>query len=389
MATSLFYSNLLTPTESIPSGALVISDEGKIAYAGPMEDAPQAEGKRLDLRGLFLVPGFIDIHVHGGKGITFGESGRAEDELGGYSEWVAGNGVTGFLASLAAPDQRALVDLVGRYVRVMQQGLPGAEALGIHLEGPFISKEKKGAFNPQWLRPPSMEEAEAVLKAGQGWIRQITIAPELPGAGEVASRFRREGVVVAFGHTNSDYATASAALTGTFTHVTHTYNAQRGFQQREPGAFGAILASEQVTAEVIADGIHSHPAAIKILLRCLGSDRVALITDAMAGAGLPDGNYHLIGQPVTVKEGKATLADGTIAGSTVLLNECVRNVHEWLGVSLAEAAKMASLVPARAMGLGARYGSLRPGREASLAAIDAQARVRLTTVRGKVVYSNL
>lgn len=389
MASSLFYSNILTPTESIPSGALAISDEGKIAYAGAMEDAPQAEGKRLDLRGLFLVPGFIDIHVHGGKGITFGESGTAEEELRGYSEWVAANGVTGFLASLAAPDPKALVDLVGRYVRVMQKGLPGAQGLGIHLEGPFISKEKKGAFDPKWLRPPSMEEAEAVLEAGQGWIRQITMAPELPGAGPVASRFRREGVVVAFGHTNSDYATASAALQGDWTHVTHTYNAQSGFHQREPAAFGAILASDQVTAELIADGIHAHPAATKILVRCLGTDRVALITDAMAGAGLEDGTYHLIGQAVTVKDGKATLANGTIAGSTACLNECVRNIHEWTGVSWADAVKMASLVPARAMGLAARYGSIRTGKEASLTALDAQGHVHLTLVRGKVAYSSL
>lgn len=389
MATSLFYSNVLTPTESIPSGALVIADDGKIAYAGPMEDAPQTDGQRLDLRGMFVAPGFIDIHVHGGNGITFGESGTAEEELHGYSEWVAGNGVTGFLASLAAPDAKSLVNLVRRYVRVLQKGLPGAECLGIHLEGPFLSKEKKGAFDPRWLRTPSLEEAEAVLKAGQGWIRQITIAPELPGAGPVASRFRREGVVVAFGHTNSDYATASAALQGDWTHVTHTYNAQSGFRQREPGAFGAILGSDQVTAELIADGIHSHPAATKILVRCLGTDRVALITDAMAGAGLKDGTYQLIGQPVTVKEGKATLANGTIAGSTARLNECVRNIREWAGVSWGEAAKMASLVPARAMGLAARYGSIRAGKEASLTAFDAQGRVRMTLVRGKLAYSSL
>jgi len=215
MAISLFYSNILTPSERIAPGALVVSDEGKIAFAGGMEDAPQADGKRLDLRGLNLVPGLIDIHVHGGKGITFGESGTAEDELRGYSAWVAENGVTGFLASLAAPDERALVDLVGRYVRVLQQGLPGAECLGIHLEGPFLSKEKKGAFDPKWLRAPSLEETEAVLEAGQGWIRQITVAPELPGAAGVAARFRREVVVVAFGHTNCDYATASLALRGT------------------------------------------------------------------------------------------------------------------------------------------------------------------------------
>ncbi len=389
MAIRILYSNALTPTESLPSGAIAISDDGKITYVGPLEGAPRVTGKTLDVRGLILVPGFIDIHVHGGNGITFGETGSAAEELRAYSEWVVRGGVTGYLCSLAAPDAPSLVKLVGRYVQAMKAGVAGAEPLGIHLEGPFISKDKKGAFNPDWLRPPSLEEAEAVLEAGKGWIRQITVAPELPRAGQVASRFRQAGVVVSLGHTNSDYATARAALAGDYTHVTHSFNAQSGFNQRAPGAFGAILTSDQVTAELIADGIHVHPAAMKVLLRCLGTDRIALITDAMAGAGLQDGSYNLVGEPVTVKDGHASLADGTIAGSTARLNECVRNIHQLAGVSLQDAVKMASLIPARAMGLAKRLGSLSPGKDASLAAMDENANVRLTLVRGKVVYSSL
>ncbi len=389
MATTLFYSNILTPTERIYPGALVISDEGKIVYVGAMDGAPQVSGKRLDLRNLTVVPGLIDIHVHGGKGITFGESGNAAEELRAYSEWVVSTGVTGYLCSLAAPDAASLVELVRRYVAAMKAGVPGAEPLGIHLEGPFISKEKKGAFNPDWLRMPSLEETEAVLGAGEGWIRQVTMAPELPNAEQLASKFRREGVVVSLGHTNSDYETASAALRGAYTHVTHTFNAQSGFHHRKPGAFGAIMASDGITAELIADTIHAHPGAMKILVRCLGSDRVALITDAMAGAGLEDGEYNLVGQAVTVKDGKATLADGTIAGSTATLNQCVRNVHRLLGLPLAEAVKMASLVPARAMGFADRLGSLQVGRDANLTVLDDEVNVRLTLVQGKVVYSNL
>ncbi len=188
MATTLFYSNILTPTERIYPGALVISDEGKIVYVGAMDGAPQVSGKRLDLRNLTVVPGLIDIHVHGGKGITFGESGNAAEELRAYSEWVVSTGVTGYLCSLAAPDAASLVELVRRYVAAMKAGVPGAEPLGIHLEGPFISKEKKGAFNPDWLRMPSLEETEAVLGAGEGWIRQVTMAPELPNAEQLASK---------------------------------------------------------------------------------------------------------------------------------------------------------------------------------------------------------
>lgn len=389
MATTLFYSNILTPTERIYPGTVVISNEGKIAYVGSMEAAPEVSGKRLDLRNLTVVPGFIDIHVHGGKGITFGESGNAAEELHAYSEWVVSTGVTGYLCSLAAPNAESLVELVSRYVAAMKAGVPGAEPLGIHLEGPFISKEKKGAFNPEWLRMPSLEEAEAVLAAGEGWIRQVTMAPELPNAEQLASKFRQEGVVVSLGHTNSDYETASAALKGAYTHVTHTFNAQSGFHHRKPGVFGAIMASDGITAELIADTIHAHPGAMKILVRCLGSERVALITDAMAGAGLKDGEYNLVGQAVTVKDGKATLADGTIAGSTATLNQCVRNVHRLLGLSLAEAIKMATLVPARAMGFADRLGSLQVGKDANLTVLDDDDNVRLTLVKGEVVYSNL
>ncbi len=389
MATTLFYSNILTPTERIYPGTVVISDEGKIAYVGLMEAAPDMPGKRLDLRNLTVAPGFIDIHVHGGKGITFGETGNAAEELRAYSEWVVSTGVTAYLCSLAAPNAEALVELVSRYVAAMKAGVPGAEPLGIHLEGPFISKEKKGAFNPDWLRMPSLEEAEAVLAAGEGWIRQVTMAPELPNAEQLASKFREQGVVVSLGHTNSDYETASAALRGAYTHVTHTFNAQSGFHHRKPGVFGAILASDGITAELIADTIHAHPGAMKVLLRCLGSDRVALITDAMSGAGLEDGEYNLVGQAVTVKDGKATLADGTIAGSTATMNQCVRNAYRLLGVSLAEAVKMASLVPARAMGFASRMGSLEVGKDANLTVLDKDGEVRLTIVKGRLVYSNL
>ena len=389
MTMTLFYSNILTPVEVIQDGAIVISDEGEITYVGTMEGAPQNTTSRLDMRGLLIAPGFIDIHVHGGNGITFGGTEDPAEEIRSYSQWVTSAGVTGFFCSLAAANADDLVDLVGKYVKAMKAGAPGAEPLGIHLEGPFISKEKKGAFNPEWLRLPSTQEAEAVLAAGQGWIRQMTLAPELPNAEQIATLYRKAGVVVALGHTNSNFDMASAALKGNYTHVTHTFNAQRGFHHREPGVFGAILASDQITAEVIADTIHSHPAAMKVLIRCLGTDRIALITDAMAGAGLLDGTYNLVGQTVTVKEGHATLANGTIAGSTILLNQCVHNMNRLVGVSLPEAVKMASLIPARAMGLADRLGSIATGKRANLTAIDQDANVRLTMVRGKVVYSNL
>jgi N-acetylglucosamine-6-phosphate deacetylase len=278
---------------------------------------------------------------------------------------------------------------VGELSATLDGELLGAEGLGLHLEGPFLNVEKKGAFNPAWLRKPSVGEAKLLLQAGGDWIRQVTIAPELPGTPDLAAVFRSAGAVVSMGHTNADYDTASAALSGDFAHVTHTFNAQRGFHHREPGVLGAILASDWATAELIADTIHVHPGAMRILLRCLGTKRVVLITDAMAGAGLPDGAYDLVGHTVTVRNGRATLADGTLAGSTAKMNDCVRNLHRQLGIALPDAVRMASLNPACVLGLANRLGTLAVGKDASLTVIDEDVNVHLTMVKGQIAYQRL
>jgi len=384
----LHNARVLTPTE-VTEAAAIVTDDGRIAYVGPMDDAPHVVDLRMNMRGRLVVPGFVDVHVHGGNGIRFGSSDQIAQDLQTYSEWVASKGVTGFLCSIGAPTAAALTQKVRVFADALDAGVEGAEVLGLHLEGPFLSKEKKGAMNPDWLRQPDRDEAKAVLRAGRGWIRQVTMAPELPGAGEVAALFREAGVVVALGHSNADYETASAALRGKFTHVTHTFNAQRGLHHRAPGVVGAVMASDNVTAELIADTIHVHPAAMKVLLRCLGTDRVVLITDANAAAGLPDGTYGLMTREITVKDGRATLPDGTIAGSTVTLDQCVRNIHQQVGVPLAEAVKMASLNPARAMGFARRLGSIAVGKDANLTVIDEDVNVTMSMVKGRVVYCNL
>jgi len=389
MGQMLYNTVVLTPREVIDGGAVVVSKDGRITHVGPADEAPRGAGLRTDLGGRLVVPGFIDVHVHGGNGIRFGSSDQIAQDLQFYSEWVASKGVTGFLCSIGAPTAAALTQKVRVFADALDAGVEGAEVLGLHLEGPFLSKEKKGAMNPDWLRQPDRDEAKAVLRAGRGWIRQVTMAPELPGAGEVAALFREAGVVVALGHSNADYETASAALRGKFTHVTHTFNAQRGLHHRAPGVVGAVMASDNVTAELIADTIHVHPAAMKVLLRCLGTDRVVLITDANAAAGLPDGTYGLMTREITVKDGRATLPDGTIAGSTVTLDQCVRNIHQQVGVPLAEAVKMASLNPARAMGFAERLGSIAVGKDANLTVIDEDVNVTMSMVKGRVVYCNL
>lgn len=370
----------------------LISEEGKI-LSGPSGAGAESpdyfnESPDQDLR---IVPGLIDVHVHGGKGVTFGENpAHLKEELQEYSAWVVSTGVTGFLCSLAAPDAGQLLDLVRAYAEALENELPGAECLGFHLEGPFISPAKHGAFAPSWLREPAVAEAEALLQAGRGWIRQITMAPELAGAEAVAHAFRQAGVIVAMGHTDCDYEGAARALSGEFCHVTHTYNAMGAFGHRSPGAVGAILDSGGATAELIADGVHVHPGAMRLLYRCVGPDRIVLITDAMAGAGMPDGLYELVDAPVLVKDGAATRPeDGRLAGSVATLNRCVGNMVRMAGAPFAQAVRMASLNPARLLGCEDRLGSLRPGRDANFVLVDANLRVYRAVVRGKVVYEGI
>ncbi|MDX9864227.1 MAG: N-acetylglucosamine-6-phosphate deacetylase [Anaerolineaceae bacterium] len=386
MTTIFENGSIYTPQEMIENGVVIVDDHGKIAYVGSKQNAPLTEGQHINLAGRILAPGLIDIHVHGGNGVTFGDSEDLEKDLVKYAEWVKTRGVTGFLLTIAAPNPDQLDEMITTYVNIFPGFDQGAEPLGLHLEGPFLTLEKKGAFNPAWLRPPNTPEMEKHFKLGQGWIKQITLAPENPGAPEVAALCRRSDVVAALGHTNTDYETASEALRGDFTHVTHTFNAQRGFDHRAPGVFGAILASDKVTTELIADTIHVHPGAMKILVRCVGPDRVVAITDAMAGAGLADGSYHLVGHDVTVKDGRATLANGTLAGGVSTLNQCVDNLHRLVGVPLNQALQMASLNPARVIGEDDRIGSIEAGKDANLIVIDEKVNVHLTMIQGKVVY---
>lgn len=389
MAMILDYANVVTPLDTLQRASVVVGDNGMIEYVGPMELAPAVGGPRLDLRNLIVAPGLIDIHVHGGHGITFGNPDSLVEDLREYSNWVVKNGVTGFLTTITASTPEELSDMIRSFVEQFKKGLPGAQALGIHLEGPFMNLKKKGAQNPDWIRNPSLDEAKLYLEAGEGWIKQMTMAPELPDAYKVAAIFRGEGVSLSIGHSDADYDEAVKALKSHWTHITHTYNAQTGLHHRRPGVVGAVMGSDEITAELIADLIHVHPGAMKALVRCIGTDRVVLVTDAMEAAGLPDGEYHLLGAKVTVSDGKATQEDGTIAGSSAVLNQCVRNMNKKVGVPLQDAVKMATLNPARVIGEVSKRGSLTEGKHADLIIIDDELNIYMTIVNGKVVYSQL
>ncbi len=390
MATLLYGARVLTPEEALDPASVAVDKNGRIAYIGSPEGAPRSDGAHLDLRGLILVPGFVDIHQQGGNGVSFAinpqELHRVPRVLQEYAAWVPSTGVTGFLCSIGADSTQELRDLVAAFVAAIESGVAGAEPLGLHLEGPYLSEEKRGAINAAWVRPPSTQEVELLLQAGRGWIRQTTMSPELPGVMGLAGHFRAAGVVAAIGHSDADYETARAALRGNFTHITHAFNAQRAFKHREPGLVGAMLASERASVEVIADGVHVHPAALKVLVRCIGTDRTILVTDSIAAAGAGDGEYWIGDQLRIVKDGISRLSNGHLAGSLATMDLCVRNMHQQVGLPLHDAVKMASLNPARAMGFADRLGSLAVGKDASLTVIDEQVNVYLTMVKGRIVF---
>jgi N-acetylglucosamine-6-phosphate deacetylase len=379
---------IITPFETILNSMLGISANGIIESINRNQPKFESSTQKVELKGKTIIPGLIDIHVHGGFGVTFGV-GELKSNLEKYSKFAASHGVTGFLLSITGPNMAVITQTIKGYVEIFEKILewPGAIPLGLHLEGPFLNTERHGAFNPAWIHNPDIDEVKAYLDAGHGWIKQVSMAPELPNSEKTALLFSKAGVVVSLGHSNTDFETASAALRGLFSHVTHTFNAQSPMHQREPGVVGAVLASDKVTAELIGDSIHVHPAALKILYRCLGPERIVLITDAMPGAGLPDGEYELLSQKITVKDGKATLPDGTIGGSTGTLDGCLRNMVQLAGVPLSEAARMASFNPAKVIGLDNRMGSIEVGKEANLAILDEGLKVCMTIIKGKIVYS--
>ncbi len=380
---------IFTPAETLPNGSVGVSGDGFILLVKAGSAGTDTAENKIDLKGRSLIPGMIDIHVHGGKGVSFGV-GNLFTDLESYSRFAASHGVTGFLLSITGPNATEIVRIVKEYVQIFEQNhdWPGAVPLGLHLEGPFLNKEKHGAFNPAWIHNPDISEARAYLDAGHGWIKHISMAPELPGAEETAEFLANAGVVISLGHSNTNFETANAALKGCYTHVTHTFNAQSALHQREPGVVGAVLASDKCTAELIGDSLHVHPAAMRILYRCLGAERIVLITDAMSGAGLPDGKYELLDQVVTVKDGKATLPDGIIGGSTVTMEGCLHTLVHLAGVPLHAAVRMSSFNPAKVIKLDKSMGSIEIGKEANFAILDDSFNVHMTIVKGKVVYSS-
>jgi N-acetylglucosamine-6-phosphate deacetylase len=384
MMTIITAAHLITPTEWIES-PLVVVDDGHITTLQSRHTAEMPAGARhMDFPDLVLAPGFIDIHIHGGAGHDVMESDESAREK--IERQLTRHGVTAYLpTTVTAPQDRILqaLDHLGKAVAGNGRNKNRAVPLGIHLEGPFISHAKRGVHPPASLIPPSPAVFDRFWQASAGTIRMMTVAPELPGAIETIAHAQSLGVHSSLGHSNATYAETKAGIAAGADHATHTFNAMRPLDHRDPGILGAILENDGLTADIIADGIHVDPSVIRLFLRAKGDERAILITDAISATGMPDGTYTLGGFEVQVKGNRCEL-EGKLAGSVLTLDRAVRNVMDFAGWKLQQAVKLATLNPAKLLGISDQRGMLAPGRRADMVALTMKGGVAHTILAGEI-----
>ena len=378
--------DIVTPDGVLQNSALTVDDTGDIAEVGPQRTAPSRSGD-IDATGFLVLPGFVDMHVHGGGGADFMHG--TPEAVRQVARTHARFGTTGLLATTMTAS-REDTDRAVRAAREVIEAGPGegeARVLGIHLEGPYICAARRGAQPEAFVRRPDADELAHWLSLSGGTVRQITIAPELPGAEAVIRRAREAGVIVSLGHTDATAADVLAAIAWGATRATHTFNAMRGLHHREPGTVGAVLARPEVVCEIIADGVHLDPLVVRLIVAAKGAGGAALITDAIEGAAMPDGEYALGGQAVIVRDGTAAFADGTLAGSVLTMNRAFANVRRFAAVSLPDAARLASGNAARQLGLSHRFGEIAPGKAADVVILHPETgAVSWTLIDGRVAW---
>lgn len=369
---------VVTPTEVLRPGWVKVSSDRVVAVGS---DRPDRAADTALPHGT-LLPGFVDIHVHGGGGASF--SAADPDEAARAVTFHRSRGTTTMLASLVSAPPEELLRQLSALVDLVQDGL----LAGIHLEGPWLAPGKRGAHDPAALRDPDPDELRRLLEAGRGTIRMVTLAPERTGGLDAVRQLTAAGVTVAVGHTEADYELTRAAIKAGARVATHLFNALPQLHHRDPGPALALLEDPLVVLELVADGAHLHPALVRHVLSSAGTGRVALVTDAMAAAGMQDGRYSLGSLDVTVSNGTARLADGTIAGSTATSSELFTAAYEALGDTsdpLRGASAVTSSTPAKAMGLDG-VGALRPDCRADLVVLNEERVPVGVMARGRWVH---
>ncbi|MBN2097836.1 MAG: N-acetylglucosamine-6-phosphate deacetylase [Candidatus Omnitrophica bacterium] len=353
-------AQLVLPDQIIPRGTVVVQG-GRIAAIAKGKLASRC-ARGINARGYFLSPGFIDLHIHG--------------DIAAISRREIAGGTTSFLATLHPGAPKALLNNI-RQTQAALAELKGARCLGIRLEGPFLNRDFCGALPRKLLRAPDIEEAQRIIQAARGSLKILILAPELKGTLRLIRLLNRHNIVSSIGHTGATYAQTETAIGAGATHATHTFNRMRAFDHCDPGALGAVLTDERVSCEVIADGIHVHPVALRLLLACKGLNQVMLVTDSTAAQKYPA--KKRAGLVFRLKK-------GTLYGTALKLNQALKNAVKFLDITLPEAVRLVTLNPAKVLKIDRRKGSLAVGKDADLVIFDKNFNVQLTLVEGKVVY---
>lgn len=338
----------------------------------------------IDLGDLKVIPGLIDLHIHGANGYDVMDA--TYDSLNEISLYLAKNGVTSFLATtLTAPLEKIEKALIN--VKESQKiGLQGAGVLGTYLEGPYLTEEHKGAHPVSHMRELKLDEIKGLLDIAEDSLKIVTIAPEKENSTEIIQYLTENGVEISIGHTNATYKEVIEAIKRGSKIGVHTFNGMRGLHHREPGVVGAIMDSDDIYAELIADNIHVDPVVMRILYKLKGNDKLYLVSDCMRAGGLEDGEYSLGELNVEVKNGIARTESGSLAGSTLKIKNGIKNIMKATNIELLDAVRLASTVPAKAIGLDGEIGSIKENKKANITVIDDDLNIHMTIVNGRVVY---
>ncbi|MEE1192670.1 MAG: N-acetylglucosamine-6-phosphate deacetylase [Blautia sp.] len=357
-------------------------EDGKITkICSPSEEIP--EGDIFDVKGKAVVPGFIDVHTHGGQGADVNAATKEDFQKIGH--FFAEQGTTTWLCSILTDTKEQTEKVIGEMLKHQENHENCADLLGIHLEGPFLSVEFKGAMPESLLREADIELLKEYQKKAKGKIRYITVSPEVEGIPEAISQIRDMGITVAIGHSGADYETSMECIKNGATACTHTCNAMKLFHQHFPAIMGAVLESDKVYCEAICDGRHLHPGSVRMILKAKGYDKVVAVTDSIMASGLPDGEYKLGVNDVIVKDGDAKLPNGVRAGSTLTTGTALKRLIEFTGESMEDVLPLLTMNPAKLIHAEEHIGSLEVGKDADILILDDDNNVETTFVKGKKI----
>jgi N-acetylglucosamine-6-phosphate deacetylase len=356
-------------------------------FSSQDENMVMAE-ETIDVCGAYLAPGFVDVHVHGGGGCD-AMSGNPQD-IYGMSQFHAARGTTSFLPTTLTHTRSTIEKAIKSIVEAMEKGTEGAEVLGIHLEGPFLNKLHCGAQNPEYIRAGTLEEMQSYIELAKGNVRLMTIAPEQEGAMDMIQYAVEQGVTISLGHSDATYEVVQRSVQAGASHVTHLFNGMRPLHHREPGMAGSALMMDELAVELICDGVHVNRELVSYIFRVKPLEQIILISDCVAPAGCPEGEYQLGALPVYLKNGQVRLINedrtlGSLAGSSLTMDQALRNSIEYTGLSLEQILPSLTLSPARQIGLDHRKGSIEAGKDADLVILDEHYHVMATYVKGRKV----